>query len=344
MHVPLFSILIPSYNRPAYLSLAIRSVVANSCQDFEIVVSDDLSPAASDIRRRLTPDIDAGRLRYFAQEKNLGWSENRNFLLREARGEYVILLGDDDLLLPHSLETLAREIRANPNHDLYAFGFSVVDEHGEVCYSRYAPHALEINRANRPAQEELLLSRVVPFWVCHPFTICYKTSIRERLRYEQSAGIGDDILFLIEAVNAGYRMLVIPEVLFHWRRLQGPPVSGTQANLSGSVDKTVLARFRIYVAAVSRLELDPAVKRFLHGAYFKEVFLFDAVDMAGGLSQTCSDQLLREGDRVAPLVEEYRNRRPRRVGAIRARQLKAYQELFGWHSLWHLFRLRTGRR
>lgn len=95
---PFFTIAIPHYKHPYHLQQVLATVFAQTTDDFEILVSDDCSPDASN---EVIPDVlrRSGRaFRYYAQPLNLGYDRNVRFCLREARGRYVFLLGNDDCL------------------------------------------------------------------------------------------------------------------------------------------------------------------------------------------------------------------------------------------------------
>lgn len=94
----LVSIVIPAYNAP-FLEQAIESVFAQSYRDFELIVVDDESPgtAIREICDRF-PEV-----RYFRQA-NAGPSVARNFGVREAKGELIAFLDDDDIWLPNKLD------------------------------------------------------------------------------------------------------------------------------------------------------------------------------------------------------------------------------------------------
>lgn len=90
---PLVSVVIATYNRPAYLRLAIASVMRGSYQNFEILVTDD---AGSDDNRRVVESFTDARLCYRRNATRLGSAGNHREALKIARGEYIGLLNDDD--------------------------------------------------------------------------------------------------------------------------------------------------------------------------------------------------------------------------------------------------------
>src|SRR5471032_3310840 len=93
---PFFSVLIPSYNRPEFVGAAVASVLASDFQDFEIIVSDDCSPRQAEIRAVLEPALADPRMYFHSQPTNLREPANRAFLHAEARGDWQVLLSDDD--------------------------------------------------------------------------------------------------------------------------------------------------------------------------------------------------------------------------------------------------------
>lgn len=94
---PLVSAVIPTRNRPDLVCRAVRSVLAQTYSNVEAVVVVDGPDEATVAALRLVNDA---RVRIVASEKSLGGSEARNVGAREAHGEYVALLDDDDEWLP----------------------------------------------------------------------------------------------------------------------------------------------------------------------------------------------------------------------------------------------------
>lgn len=99
-HIPKISVCIPVYNGARHLADTVRSVLNQSCEDFELVVSDNASTDA-------TPDVVAGfadkRILYERNHTNLGPVGNFNRCLELARGTYTKILCADDLIYPDCL-------------------------------------------------------------------------------------------------------------------------------------------------------------------------------------------------------------------------------------------------
>jgi hypothetical protein len=108
-----FSVVIPTRERADTLRYALRTCVEQSFDDFEVVVSDNHSSPAT---RAVVEAAGSDRVRYVRTAEPVAMSTNWEFGVAQARGEYVLLLGDDDGLLPHALAELDRLTRARPTN------------------------------------------------------------------------------------------------------------------------------------------------------------------------------------------------------------------------------------
>lgn len=110
---PTVSVVIPTYNRPAYLARAIESVIGQTYKDWELIVVDDGSPTGeikTVVERYAGQD---GRIRY-VRRPNGSWYRARNTGIRNARGQYLAFLDDDDQWLKEKLEKQVAFMDAHP--------------------------------------------------------------------------------------------------------------------------------------------------------------------------------------------------------------------------------------
>lgn len=106
---PEVSVIIPTYNRPHYLSSAIASVYNQTFHNFEIVVVDDASK--EDIRSIVNRYTD-GRIKYIVHTHNKGEAAARNTGLANSEADYIAFLDDDDEWFPQKLQ-LQYELLSN---------------------------------------------------------------------------------------------------------------------------------------------------------------------------------------------------------------------------------------
>lgn len=106
---------IPTINRSSLAVRAIQSALGQTYRDIEVIVSDD---ASTDETVRRVREIKDSRVVLFEQKQRLGLVRNFDFCLRNASGEFFLLLGDDDLLLPTAIERLREPFLHSPTHSV----------------------------------------------------------------------------------------------------------------------------------------------------------------------------------------------------------------------------------
>lgn len=100
-----FSVLLPTRNGGAFLENCIRSVLEQDHDDFELVISDNANTdATADVIRAFAGDP---RVKATRTETVLSVTENWNNALQLASGDYILMLGDDDCLLPGYFRTMS---------------------------------------------------------------------------------------------------------------------------------------------------------------------------------------------------------------------------------------------
>lgn len=97
----LVSIITPSYNTGAYIAETIKSVIAQTYTNWEMIIVDDCSTDNTDI---VVAQFADPRIKYLKNAKNSGTAVSRNYALREAKGKWIAFLDSDDLWLPEKLE------------------------------------------------------------------------------------------------------------------------------------------------------------------------------------------------------------------------------------------------
>jgi glycosyltransferase involved in cell wall biosynthesis len=129
---PLVSVIIPTYNRPLYLKEAIESVVRQTYQNIEIIVSDNCSPKNP---QAIVESFQDCRIRFWRNATNIGSFANAMNSFKKTRGKYVANLCDDDLWEEDFLEKLVPHLEANPDLALAFCDHYTVDADGVINYS-----------------------------------------------------------------------------------------------------------------------------------------------------------------------------------------------------------------
>jgi len=139
---PVFTVVIPTYNRPQFLLEAIRSVREQTCQDWECIVVDDCgTEPVSDFE-------DDHRIRTHRQPVNGGAAAAINAGAELARGHHLTFLADDDLWTPRRLEIAEAGLRRAPL---------------AICHSRYLDESGEGNgRCLHGDVSDTILDSMIP--------------------------------------------------------------------------------------------------------------------------------------------------------------------------------------
>lgn len=223
---PRFSVLVPTHNQRKLLVLAIRSALAQSFEDFEILVVAD---GCTDGTQHAVRAIGDPRIRLFDLPKAPGFGyANRNVALREARGELIAFLAHDDLFLPDHLELMSRVFD---------------DPAAQWAYSR--PVIVESDGACHPSFQNLhvpthLLGFLERKITVPASTVVYRRVCHERFGYwdESLTNAGDRELWsrLIRGAGTGAIRFVSEPTALHFRapwrtdlRVAGPKTRGFEA-------------------------------------------------------------------------------------------------------------------
>lgn len=127
-----YSITIPAY-KATFFRDCLESVLSQTFDDYEVVILNDCSPEnIKGIVEEFCSHKNAEKIRYYENEKNVGSIDvvdNWNKLLNLSEGDYIICMGDDDMLAPNCLEEYDKLIDKYPNLDVYHGRTEIIDEH-----------------------------------------------------------------------------------------------------------------------------------------------------------------------------------------------------------------------
>lgn len=210
---PLITIGLPTYQRLHYLQEAVASALAQTYSPIEVLISDDgpgteIGPWARTLAQK------DPRVRYQKNARNLGLAGNWNAVLDAAQGEWLVLIGDDDRLLPDFLEKLAALIQ--PDVSLIFSNHYIIDEQGrrleEASRQQTVTYARDQLPAGRLIQPESWVWRnAVPIT-----STLMRTAEARRLRFKEDLNTPEIELFLrLARTGAGFAFR--PEYLAEYR-------------------------------------------------------------------------------------------------------------------------------
>jgi glycosyltransferase involved in cell wall biosynthesis len=125
---PLFSIVIPTYNRAALIGDTLRTVFAQDLRDFEVIVVDD---GSTDNTQSVIETFSDERLQYF-KRANAERGASRNFGARQARGRYINFFDSDDLMYPKHLSVAKESIAVWSEPEFFHLGYDFKTPDGNV--------------------------------------------------------------------------------------------------------------------------------------------------------------------------------------------------------------------
>lgn len=128
--MPTVSVVVPTYNRARMLHRSVESVLAQTYQDFELIVVDD---GSTDYTETVANSYEDDRLTYIRHEENHGASAARNTGIEYASGEYIAFLDSDDEWLPRKLERQVAELERRPPEWVAVYcGVGIADNAGVI--------------------------------------------------------------------------------------------------------------------------------------------------------------------------------------------------------------------
>ncbi len=132
---PLVSVIMPAYNSEKTIGASIRSVRAQSYENWELLVLDDGSKDGTVALVSALASED-GRIRLMKNPQNMGTARTRNRALKESRGAYIALLDSDDCWKPDKLEKQLEKMQETAA-DLSYTAYCIVNEAGQRTAEDY---------------------------------------------------------------------------------------------------------------------------------------------------------------------------------------------------------------
>lgn len=200
------------FNQAAWIEQALDSVVAQTEQSVQLIVTDDWSTDTSRTTieqwLRCHPDIDA-ELVY--SDRNIGLAAILNRAVPLIRGRYLVILNADDWFVPERLEVQARTLdTADPAVGVVYSDIRVVDEAGAPT-GEYHPHP------GWPRPEGNVLLNIITQPTMSSPMIMFRRTVLDKIGEWDEALVQDDYDFMLRVAAAGVEFAYLPHVVLNYR-------------------------------------------------------------------------------------------------------------------------------
>ena len=220
--VPKVSVVMPVFNVERYIADAVRSVLAQTFHDYELLVIDDCSPDQS---IRICQEFPDQRLRIIRHRENRGLAGARNTGIRQATGEYLAFLDSDDIWHPQKLALHVTHLDQNPEVGISFSRSQFMLPNGELTTYYQMPKLREIDSAYCLCRNPVGNGSAPVIRRETLQTICYRDARygEEEDRYfDEDLRQSEDIECWIRILlSSSYRIEGIPEALTYYRLKAG---------------------------------------------------------------------------------------------------------------------------
>ena len=238
----LISVIIPAYNHEKYIEECIRSIMAQTYQNIELLVIDDGSKDGTfEILKALKPECEKRFVRVvFETQENQGTRVTLNRLIDLAQGQYIYMIASDDMAKPQAIETLHLFLSQNPDYVLAVGDNEIINGKSERIYWGENRAVLPENKAlyktfgdelhlNAPdnkladfgAYANLLKGNHVPNGYLY-----LRQAMIDAGKYDESVFLEDWYMHLQLSKIGKYKY--IPDILFSYRWHESNTVSSSE--------------------------------------------------------------------------------------------------------------------
>jgi len=192
VHPPKVSIILPSYNRAHLLPRAIRSVLNQDYQDWELLIWDD---GSTDETRQVVATYKDERIKYYF-ETNHGAAYARNRAVEKASGDLLAFLDSDDEWKPEKLTLQVAALNSHPEIDVLFTDFSNIHEHDGKVHHTFVDyqHALQKTVRENCAGEVVLIQDGFPASIATDNYIALDSVMLRHEVYSRAGGFNETLL------------------------------------------------------------------------------------------------------------------------------------------------------
>lgn len=239
------SIGIPIYNASDYLSDAIKSVLAQSFENFELILIDD---GSTDNSLEIAKSFNDSRIRVYSDGLNKKLPTRLNQIIKMAKYDYIARMDADDLMDVDRLKIQFEYLKNNPNVDLVTTGMYSIGKENEILGKRIPDNKIMLASEILQGLTNLL----------HASMLARKEwCLRNPYRVDNALA-EDYELWLSAAIKNDLKYTVIQEPLYYYREIENVKLDKMIKGYNTQID--VINSY--YNGVIDKSEKDDIIKKF----------------------------------------------------------------------------------
>lgn len=276
--LPLVSVIVPCYNHQKYVRDAVKSILNQTYKNIELIVLDD---GSTDNSPAILSDLSNKYGFFYEHQINMGLNQTLNKGLSIAKGKYICPFASDDVMFLDRIEKQVNALESHPDMAVCAGNMIAINENNEVL----------IKQKIRPSREldfdDIFLSHVAG--PSAPTAMIRSSVIKEVGGYDPAIRI-EDLYMWLKITYAGYKILVLNDLLSYYRQHSGNFHSNYRAMYENEL--SIIAHYsdhQNYSNVKKRLQLSRFVKvasrdKQFARELFKEIpFFYSPVKLCKGV-------------------------------------------------------------
>jgi glycosyltransferase involved in cell wall biosynthesis len=227
---PMVSVIIPSYNHEKFVGECIQSVLNQTFQDFEIVITDD---GSSDRTVEVIESFTDPRIKLFKHGVNKGACIAANNCIQHASGKYIAMLSSDDAWYPEKLEVQVKYLDRHLEIAVVFGKVDWVDENSNLIKNILFPYLTLFEAKNRTRFEWLRYFFLTGNCLCHPCALFRAECLREVGMLDSAFGSLPDLDLWIR-ICLKHNIHILDQRLIRFRKILD------ESNASGYTKETLI--------------------------------------------------------------------------------------------------------
>ncbi|MEZ0602642.1 glycosyltransferase [Paraburkholderia sp. IW21] len=252
---PFVSVVMPSYNHEKFVAGAIESVLSQSFENFEFLISDD---GSKDGTQAIISKFTDPRIKFLANPVNRGACVVHNELLDLAQGKYVALINSDDMWRPGKLASQVAYLEANPSVGGHFGRAGYIDKDGNSLSKGAVAFGRVFDQPNRTQAEWIRFFFDVGNCLCHPTSMIRRECYVELGGYNNRMRQLPDYDLWVRFLKK-YSLHIADEPLIDFRVLPGENAS---AHTSENSIRTINEHYLIAAHFFDGMDADLFIEAF----------------------------------------------------------------------------------